>query len=60
MGIRGTCEECDHYIYDEDWDCYACEIELDMDDAEKIMSYSRWDCPYFRFRDEYRIVRKQN
>ncbi|MBR4868978.1 MAG: hypothetical protein IKU10_07460 [Clostridia bacterium] len=57
---KGPCEECDHFIYDEDWDCYTCEIDLDMDDVEKLMSHSHWDCPYFHFRDEYRIVRKQN
>ena len=57
---QNCCEQCDHYTYDEIWDCYSCEIDLDMDDLERLMSFSRYECPYFQFRDEYRIVRKQN
>lgn len=55
-----SCEQCTHFVYDDQWDCYACEMELDMDETEQLLSNSRWNCPYFRFGDEYDLVRKQN
>ena len=47
-------------VYDEEFDDYFCEIDMDMDDMERLHSFSKWECPYFQFKDEYRIVRKQN
>ena len=60
MVSNQRCDECEHYIYDEEWDCYDCEIDLDMDDRERMSFDSNFHCPYYRFYDEYRIVRKQN
>ena len=55
-----NCEECENFEYDEDWDAYACIMDLDMDDFERFAFSGHARCPYFRIRDEYRIVRKQN
>ncbi len=60
MAVQNHCEECEHYVYDEEWDGYLCEISMDMDDVARCGADSHWQCPYFRFYDEYRIVRKQN
>lgn len=54
-----NCESCINYIYDEDWNCYQCEINLDEDEMSKFLTNSFYDCPYFQFNDEYKIVRKQ-
>ena len=54
------CEECENYEYDEESDSYLCIMDLDMDDFERIMMSDRGHCPYYRVRDDYRIVRKQN
>lgn len=49
-----------NYEYDEEYDCYVCGMDLDMDEAERFMTFSFKDCPYFRPGDEYTIVKKQN
>ncbi len=60
MGKVTNCDICINYEYDEEYDCMKCSIDLDIDEAEKFMTYSFSSCPYFRAGDEYTIVRKQN
>ena len=36
------------------------ELGLDMDDYERSLSGNFQSCPFFKFGDEYNIVRKQN
>jgi hypothetical protein len=55
-----NCESCLYYVYDEDYDCYICQINLDEDDMNRFLSNSVMSCPHFSFNDEYKIVRKQN
>ena len=54
------CEECDYFDYDEETDTYECMMNLDMDEYERYLASGRNRCPYFRVRDDYRVVRKQN
>ncbi len=54
------CEDCENYIYDEESDRDICLIDLDMDDYEQFLLSQHTRCPYYRVRDDYRIVRKQN
>lgn len=54
------CEDCDNFDYDEETDSYECLTNLDMDEYERFLLSGRTRCPYYRVRDEYRIVRKQN
>ena len=53
------CEYCSNYGYDEEYEYYVCEVNLDEDEMARFMSGSDWDCPYFQMDDEYEIVRKQ-
>lgn len=53
------CEQCAHYVYDEDWECYECDVHLDEDDMIKFLQGQTADCSFFRLDDEYGIVRKQ-
>ena len=55
-----NCEECDYFDYDEETDTYDCLMNLDMDDFERFAFSKQSRCPFFRIRDEYRIVRRQN
>ena len=55
-----NCEECDNFDYDEETDTYDCLMNLDMDDYERVALSKHAQCPFFRIRDEYRIVRRQN
>ena len=50
---------CVYYAWDEDWECYVCDANMDMDDTEHMMHGSSSGCPYFRLNDEYGVVRKQ-
>lgn len=57
---RSNCESCEYYEYDEDYDCYSCQLNLDEDEMERFATYAQDACPYYRFYDEYALVRKQN
>lgn len=59
MSEANNCESCNHYTYDDEYDCYLCQVNLDEDEMERFMSYSVFHCPHFQYKDEYRIVRKQ-
>ena len=56
---QGSCESCMYYEYDEDYECYVCEVNLDEDEMARFMEDRFYDCPYYRLGDEYIIVRKQ-
>lgn len=60
MSNTTSCESCMNYVYDDEYDCYTCEINLDEDDMMRFLSSSVFQCPHFQFHDEYKIVRKQN
>ncbi|MBP3435178.1 MAG: hypothetical protein J6K62_02475 [Clostridia bacterium] len=55
-----NCEECENFDYDEETDTYECLMNLDMDDFERFALSRQSRCPFFRIRDDYRIVRRQN
>lgn len=55
-----NCENCVYYDYFEEYDEYMCMMNLDQDEMEKFISYSFSNCPYFKFYDEYKMVKKQN
>lgn len=57
--MQGSCEMCMYYEYDEDYECYACQMNLDEDEMERFLRNQVQQCPYFRYGDEYQIVRKQ-
>ena len=55
-----NCESCEFYDYDEDIDAYVCNMSLDEDELVRFMSGNNQYCPYYRYYDEYKSVRKQN
>ena len=55
-----SCDDCVFYDYDEDWDTYTCQMNLDEDEMQRFLTSPKFECPYFNFYDEYSIVRKQN
>lgn len=60
MKTATNCEECANFVYDEEDDCYFCDVNLDEDEMAKFIGGTFYDCPYFDPYDEYKIVRKQN
>ena len=58
--MMGTsCENCAFYAWDEDYECYICEMGLDEDEMVRFLQDTYYDCPYYRNGDEYAVVRKQ-
>lgn len=54
-----NCDQCVNYSYDDEYGCYTCVIDMDEDEAIRLMTDSHYSCPYYRPGDEYTIVRKQ-
>ena len=52
-----SCETCMNYVYDEEYDDYVCIANIDEDEYYRYIQNNR--CPYFRFGDDYTIVKKQ-
>ena len=59
MARGACCDNCINYVYDEDYECYNCLVNLDEDEMVRFLT-DRFDaCPYSRLDDEYGVVRKQ-
>ena len=54
-----NCENCLNFIFDENFNTYYCDINLDEDEMYRFMSNSFSNCPYFQFNHEYKTVNKQ-
>ena len=54
-----NCENCAYYAYDDEYECYVCEVTLDEDEMCRFLSGSTRECPYYRNGDEYAVARKQ-
>ncbi len=54
-----NCEECSFYEYDEDDDAYYCSVNMDEDEFARFIQSNKKECPYFRFDNEYEIVKHQ-
>ena len=38
---------------------YYCEVDMDEDDAARLMQGHYKECPYYQLDDEYAVVRHQ-
>ena len=56
---RVSCESCTYYIYDEDYESYVCDKNMDEDEYIPLMTDRYFQCPFYRNGDEYAVVRKQ-
>ncbi|MBQ0000494.1 MAG: hypothetical protein KBT01_03005 [Clostridiales bacterium] len=59
MSNANCCDTCAYFIYDEDYESYICDRDLDEDEMVRFLSDSHFVCPYYRCGDEYMVVRKQ-
>ena len=55
-----NCDSCANYVYDEDYECYCCLVNLDEDELERFVAGTAQYCPHYKFYDEYKSVQKQN
>lgn len=57
--MKTNCEDCMNFFYDEEFEEYVCAVDMDEDETAQIMANPQKSCPYFRFGDDYTIVKKQ-
>ena len=57
--MSGKCESCVFYMFDEDYDDYVCDMDLDEDDMVRFLAGRADDCPFWRPGDDYRTARRQ-
>lgn len=55
-----ACETCAYYDYNQESEQYECIMDLDEDEVIRMSYKSNSGCPYYKFYDEYKFVRKQN
>lgn len=53
------CDTCAYFVYDEEYEEYVCDIDLDEDEWARMLEGRQRDCPYYRNGDEYQVVRHQ-
>lgn len=53
------CSTCAYLYYDEDYEEYVCDCQMDEDDFYRVTQGESRSCPYYRNGDEYLVVRKQ-
>lgn len=54
-----SCDTCLFYVYDEEYDDYYCDVDMDEDDVARMMGSEMEHCPFYRNGDEYETVRHQ-
>ena len=53
------CETCWHFDYDEEYDEYFCNMDLDEDEYYRFIASAQSQCPYYRQGDDYTLARRQ-
>ncbi len=53
------CDTCAYFVYDEEYEEYVCEADMDEDDYGRLMQEERSACRYYRDGDEYKVVKHQ-
>ncbi len=58
----GPCETCLYFDVLDDSGEMGCTVDIDEDEAcrEQTVPARLRSCPYYRYYDEYKLVRKQN
>lgn len=56
---RTSCDSCAYLIYDEEYEEYVCDVSIDEDEMARLMENPHYNCPYYKYGDEYSVVRKQ-
>ena len=54
-----SCDTCAYLIYDEEYEDYICDVNMDEDEYGRLTSDSHYICPYYKNGDEYSVVRHQ-
>ncbi len=47
-----SCESCTFYAWDDEYEYYVCEADLDEDEMSSFLSGTDFSCPYYQPGDE--------
>ena len=54
MSTATSCDTCRNYVYDEDYEYYVCEMDLDEDKmCAFFLTSSVQSCPYYQLDNGY-------
>lgn len=56
---QSNCDTCAYLVYDEEYEDYVCDVNLDEDEMSRLLSDAHYSCPYYKYGDEYSVVRRQ-
>ena len=54
-----SCDTCANNVYDDEAGCYYCCVNMDEDEAYRLMTSGVNSCPYYTADDDYFLARKQ-
>lgn len=57
--FAGSCDTCAYLIYDDEYEEYVCDVNMDEDDYGRLSQNGFVGCPYYKDGDEYKVVRHQ-
>ena len=57
--FMASCDTCAYNVYDDEDECYYCEVDMDEDDAVRMSEGHYKECPFYRNGDEYAVVKHQ-
>jgi len=53
------CDDCRYYVYDEEYQEYYCDVDMDEDDLARLEQSGGRECPFWCSDDEYAVVKHQ-
>ena len=53
------CETCAYFSWDDEYEEYVCEVNMDEDEVYRLQMNHYKGCPFYRNGDEYKVVRHQ-
>ena len=59
MAGKSRCEDCFYYVYDEEYEAYVCDMDLDEDDMARFLAAEADRRPYYQRGDDYTLARHQ-
>lgn len=45
MAETSNCEMCNNFVYDDEDECYVCDMDLDEDDMVRFLMGNTASCP---------------
>lgn len=53
------CDDCVNYVYDEEYECYTCLVNLDEDELYRFLNGTNENCSFYEREDDYFLAGKQ-